>query len=50
LLIDADGDTHEDDVVGLLEHDLARAILIEGERHAKLEPTDVSLAEGGCPT
>jgi hypothetical protein len=50
LLIDADEDTHEDHVVGLLDDDLTRAMLVDGERHAKLELTEVPLPEGDRPT
>jgi hypothetical protein len=50
LVIEADEYTHVDHVVGLFDDDLARAMLVEGERHAKLELTDVSLAEGDRPT
>lgn len=47
FLVDANDDAHEDHVVGLLKDDLAGVLAVpEAERHAKLEFTDVSLAEG----
>ena len=41
---------HEGHLVRLFGDDLARAMLSDGERHAKLELTDVSLAKGDRPT